>query len=222
MPSELRAETAQLVSDYLQYHWGSQALPPNQIAKTLWRVADELESREKMLFHMICNPAALPKPGKVAVHLSRVAAQMEVDSDLNWGRVVVLVVFTGNLADVLAEWGAHEETDTLAEALVTYLAGEKCMWLEAQGGWEGICRFFNKRGPESFGSQVPKQSGAAGVATSQAWITDRSKECKDYLLPEDDEEEDEVEQHLDTLKKAQRKFHRDLEEVIRAILDMVA
>ncbi|KAL8221214.1 UNVERIFIED_CONTAM: hypothetical protein K2H54_061428 [Gekko kuhli] len=148
MPSELRAETAQLMSDYLQHHRGSQALPPNQIAKTLWRVADELESHEKMLFHSICNPAALPKPGKVAAHLSRVAAQMEVDSDLNWGRVVALVVFTGNLADVLAEWGAHAEIDTLAEALVTYLAGGKRTWLEAQGGWEGLCCFFNKRGPD--------------------------------------------------------------------------
>ncbi|KAL8213496.1 UNVERIFIED_CONTAM: hypothetical protein K2H54_067634 [Gekko kuhli] len=68
MPSELLAETAQLVTDYLQYH----------------------------------------------------------------------------LAAVLAEWGIHEEIDALAEALVTYLAREKRVWLEMQGGWEGFYRFFNK------------------------------------------------------------------------------
>ncbi|KAL8172684.1 UNVERIFIED_CONTAM: hypothetical protein K2H54_007973 [Gekko kuhli] len=44
---------------------------------------------------------------------------------------------------------------------------------------------------------------------------------QEYLLPNDEEEEDDVEQCLDALKRAQRKFHRDLEEVIRAIPDMV-
>ncbi|KAL8186154.1 UNVERIFIED_CONTAM: hypothetical protein K2H54_065450 [Gekko kuhli] len=47
------------------------------------------------------------------------------------------------------------------------------------------------------------------------------KEQKDSLLAEDDEEEDEVDQRLSVLERAQEKFHRDLEEVIRAILDMV-
>ncbi|KAL8220605.1 UNVERIFIED_CONTAM: hypothetical protein K2H54_050339 [Gekko kuhli] len=41
------------------------------------------------------------------------------------------------------------------------------------------------------------------------------------LFQEEDEEENDVEQRLDTLKRAQRKFNRDLEEVIRAIPDMV-
>ncbi|KAL8172596.1 UNVERIFIED_CONTAM: hypothetical protein K2H54_001093 [Gekko kuhli] len=50
---------------------------------------------------------------------------------------------------------------------------------------------------------------------------DGSKERKGYLLTKDDEEEDELEQRLDALERAQRKFHRDLEEVIRAIPDMM-
>ncbi|KAL8174584.1 UNVERIFIED_CONTAM: hypothetical protein K2H54_049378 [Gekko kuhli] len=55
----------------------------------------------------------------------------------------------------------------------------------------------------------------------QAWITENLKEHKDYLLAEEDEEEDEVEQRLGALERAQRKFHQDLEEVIRTIPDMV-
>ncbi|KAL8189785.1 UNVERIFIED_CONTAM: hypothetical protein K2H54_006275 [Gekko kuhli] len=43
----------------------------------------------------------------------------------------------------------------------------------------------------------------------------------EYLLPNDEEEEDDVEQCLEALERAQRKFHWDLEEVIRAIPDMV-
>ncbi|KAL8182691.1 UNVERIFIED_CONTAM: hypothetical protein K2H54_062012, partial [Gekko kuhli] len=76
---------------------------------------------------------------------------------------------------------------------------------------------------QSLGGQVPVQSGAMGVGAraSQAGITECMKECKDYFLLEEDEEEDDVEQHLDTLKRAHRKFHWDLEEVIQDILDMV-
>ncbi|KAL8163023.1 UNVERIFIED_CONTAM: hypothetical protein K2H54_002965 [Gekko kuhli] len=43
----------------------------------------------------------------------------------------------------------------------------------------------------------------------------------DVGLFQEDEEEDDVEQRLDTLERAQRKFNRDLEEVIQAIPDMV-
>ncbi|XP_060115868.1 bcl-2-like protein 10 [Heteronotia binoei] len=149
MPSELPAETAQLVDDYLQHHLGGSALPPSRTAKTLRRVADELESREKTFFRSACSPAALPEPGGAAAHLSRVAAQMEADGGLNWGRVVALVVFTGNLAAALAERGAREEISALAEALVAYLAGEKREWLEAHGGWDGFYHFFNKHGSDA-------------------------------------------------------------------------
>ncbi|KAL8220595.1 UNVERIFIED_CONTAM: hypothetical protein K2H54_050207 [Gekko kuhli] len=71
----------------------------------------------------------------------------------------------------------------------------------------------------NLGSQVPRQSGAGGVAASRAWITEQLKDRKEYLLPDDKEKEDDVEQCLDALERAQRKFHQDLE-IIRAIPDM--
>ncbi|KAL8221335.1 UNVERIFIED_CONTAM: hypothetical protein K2H54_066060 [Gekko kuhli] len=73
----------------------------------------------------------------------------------------------------------------------------------------------------NFGGQVPGQSGVEEVAANRAWIMERSKDCKEYLLPKDEEEEDDVEQCPDALERAQKKFHWDLEEVIRAIPDMV-
>ncbi|KAL8199234.1 UNVERIFIED_CONTAM: hypothetical protein K2H54_037728 [Gekko kuhli] len=74
---------------------------------------------------------------------------------------------------------------------------------------------------KGFDSQVSRPSGAGGAATNWAWITDCSKEHTDYLLTKEDEEEDEVEQRLDALERAQEKFHQDLEEKIRVIPDMV-
>ncbi|KAL8172603.1 UNVERIFIED_CONTAM: hypothetical protein K2H54_001877 [Gekko kuhli] len=47
------------------------------------------------------------------------------------------------------------------------------------------------------------------------------KEWRDYLVIKEDEEENEVEQRLSVLEKAQGRFHRDLEELSRVFYDPV-
>ncbi|KAM3828053.1 bcl-2-like protein 10 [Vipera latastei] len=150
MPGALREETAQLLGDYLQHRLGAAASPPpSRTAETLRRVADELESRERLFFRNACSAAALPEPGEAAALLGRVAAQMEAEGGLNWGRVVALVVFAGNLAAALAERGAPDHSGALVEALAAYLAEERRDWLEAHGGWDGFYHFFNKHGSDA-------------------------------------------------------------------------
>ncbi|XP_039195534.1 bcl-2-like protein 10 [Crotalus tigris] len=151
MPGALREETAQLLGDYLQHRLGAAPPlpPPSRTAETLRRVADELESRERLFFRNACSAAALPEPGEAAALLGRVATQMEAEGGLNWGRVVALVVFAGNLAAALAERGAPDHSGALVEALAAYLAEERRDWLEAHGGWDGFYHFFNKHGSDA-------------------------------------------------------------------------
>ncbi|XP_042330983.1 bcl-2-like protein 10 [Sceloporus undulatus] len=149
MPGALREETSRLLADYLQHRLGATPLPPppSRAAETLRRVGAELESRERAFF----RSAALPEPGQAAALVSRVAAQMEAEGGLNWGRVVALVAFAGSLAAALAEErGApgREESEEVAEALAAYLAGEKRAWMEEHGGWDGFYHFFNKHGSD--------------------------------------------------------------------------
>ncbi|XP_060089008.1 anti-apoptotic protein NR13-like [Heteronotia binoei] len=134
MLSDLTAETMRLVDDYLQHYLSGSALSHSHMAKTLWRVADKLERREKMFFHLICCAAILLEPGRAAAHLSRVATQMESDGGLNWGQVVVLFVLTGTLATALAERGACEEISSLTEALVIYLWRSVSGWRRTVAG----------------------------------------------------------------------------------------
>uniref|UniRef100_A0A8D0L3Y5 Bcl-2 Bcl-2 homology region 1-3 domain-containing protein n=1 Tax=Sphenodon punctatus TaxID=8508 RepID=A0A8D0L3Y5_SPHPU len=148
MPGALEEETALLLADYFQHRLGGAALPPSPTAQTLRRVAGELESRERPFFRSACRPLALAEPGEPAALLARVAAELEAEGGLNWGRVLALVVFAGSLAEALVERGAREETGRLAEVLSTYLAGEKREWLEANGGWDGFYHFFNKHGSQ--------------------------------------------------------------------------
>uniref|UniRef100_A0ABM5EY65 Bcl-2-like protein 10 n=1 Tax=Pogona vitticeps TaxID=103695 RepID=A0ABM5EY65_9SAUR len=163
-PGGLREETARLLADYLEHRLqgssggggGGGALPaPSREAETLRRVADELERRERPFFRRVGGAAAAAAAGgggeAAGARLARVAAQMEAEGGLNWGRVVALVVFAGNLAAALAERGAEREETrrALAEALAAYLADEKREWMEAHGGWDGFCHFFNKHGSDA-------------------------------------------------------------------------
>ncbi|KAL8172802.1 UNVERIFIED_CONTAM: hypothetical protein K2H54_021752 [Gekko kuhli] len=79
--------------------------------------------------------------------------------------------------------------------------------------WESL---FNTGAFQGFGG-----SKAGGVMAGLAWITDRTKGQRNYLLIKEDEEEDKVEQRLSVLEKAQERFHWDLEEVIWVIPDRV-
>ncbi|XP_038276624.1 bcl-2-like protein 10 [Dermochelys coriacea] len=152
MPGSLKEQTALLLGDYFQHRLGDPALPPpppppSPAAETLRRAASELESRERPFFRA-CRPLALDERREPAALLSRVAEQLEAEGGLNWGRVLALVVFAGSLAAALAEQGSREEAGRLAEVLAAYLAEEKREWLEAHGGWDGFCHFFNGHGSQ--------------------------------------------------------------------------
>ncbi|XP_059570659.1 bcl-2-like protein 10 [Alligator mississippiensis] len=145
MPGPLKEETALLLADYFQHRLGGTALPPSPAAEALRRAAGELESREQPFFRS-CRPLARAEPREAAALLARVAAQLEADGGLNWGRVLALVVFAGSLAAALAERG--EDPARLADVLAAYLAEEQREWLEAHGGWDGFYHFFNRHGSQ--------------------------------------------------------------------------
>ncbi|XP_060118354.1 anti-apoptotic protein NR13-like [Heteronotia binoei] len=149
MLSNLTVDTMRLVVDYLQHYLSGSALSHSHMARTLWRVADKLESHEKTFFHSICCTDILLESSRAAAHLTCVAVQMESDGGLNWGQVVALFVFNSTLATALTEREAHEEIGSLTEVLVIYLSVEKREWLEAHGGWNGFYHYFNKLDSDS-------------------------------------------------------------------------
>lgn len=134
MPGSLKEETALLLEDYFQHRGGGSALPASPTAAALRRAAAELERRERPFFRS-CAPLARAEPREAAALLQRVAAQLEAEGGLNWGRLLALVVFAGTLAAALAERGCGEGPRCLAAALAAYLAEERGEWLEAHGGW---------------------------------------------------------------------------------------
>lgn len=162
MPSSLKEETALLLEDYFQHRGGGAALPPSPTAATLRRAAAELERRERPFFRS-CAPLARAEPREAAALLERVAAQLEAEGGLNWGRLLALVVFAGTLAAALTERGCGDGPRCLAAALAAYLAEERGEWLEAHGGWVS-----GDRGGGAGGGPAKTEEGGGGVVGGQA------------------------------------------------------
>lgn len=156
MPSSLKEETALLLEDYFQHRGGGAALPPSPTAATLRRAAAELERRERPFFRS-CAPLARAEPREAAALLERVAAQLEAEGGLNWGRLLALVVFAGTLAAALTERGCGDGPRCLAAALAAYLAEERGEWLEAHGGWVS-----GDRGGGAGGGPAKTEEGGVG------------------------------------------------------------
>ncbi|XP_029431395.1 bcl-2-like protein 10 [Rhinatrema bivittatum] len=167
MPADpLREETRLLLRDYFQHcsDGGACGQPPTPsppspgAAATLRRVSAEVHSLHRD-FYASCLAAEALRHQEPGALLLSVARQMEEEGGLNWGRLVSLVVFAG----VLLQRGGGGTESRLTDVLCDYLTKDKRQWLEANGGWDGFNRFFDRRDPE----QV-QQNGPIGNAIMAA------------------------------------------------------
>ncbi|XP_066448688.1 bcl-2-like protein 10 [Eleutherodactylus coqui] len=138
MSEQLEEQSRELLEDYLLRCRGDerpQPAPP--AADTLWRVAQEVHLGHSAFFKS-CEELET-EPGSI---LQRVAREVALEGGLNWGRVVVLIVFAGTLAQRRRKAGTPRE---LAGVLSRFLVREQADWLEKNGGWEGFQKFCNKK-----------------------------------------------------------------------------
>ncbi|XP_075714108.1 bcl-2-like protein 10 [Rhinoderma darwinii] len=139
MSEQLEEETCALVEDYLQRCLGNER-PPSLLAETLWRVAQEVHYGNRAFFksceELDVDPCTI---------LQRVATEVSLEGGLNWGRVIVLIVFAGTLAQ---RHGKHKAgtPGELAGVLSRFLVREHSDWFQKSGGWEGFQKFCNKKG----------------------------------------------------------------------------
>ncbi|XP_074150628.1 bcl-2-like protein 10 [Sminthopsis crassicaudata] len=149
----LREETRQLVSDYLEYccrREGCQERPPSTpAAATMRTVARELRRSYRDFFECARSQLQDRAPEHV---ISEVAEMMDQDG-FNWGRVAVLVVFTGAMMETedqeKKERGQlrSELSRRLTEELCDYLVEKKGAWLRENGGWTGFHHHFTQKQP---------------------------------------------------------------------------
>ncbi|XP_072004311.1 bcl-2-like protein 10 [Engystomops pustulosus] len=141
MSEQLEEETRALLEDYFQRCLGNAApQPPSRVAESLWRMAQEVHLENNALLAS-CQEVDV-EPGAL---LQNVAREVALEGGLNWGRVLVLIVFAGGLAQRHRRSGAGTPRE-LAAVLSHFLIREHRDWFQRSGGWEGFQKLGNKKG----------------------------------------------------------------------------
>ncbi|XP_040269896.1 bcl-2-like protein 10 [Bufo bufo] len=157
-------ETRALVEDYLHRCLGNdRPQPPPPVADTLWQVAQEVHLGNSAFFksceELDVEPCAI---------LQRVAHEVALEGGLNWGRVVVLIVFAGTLTQRHRKRRAGTPRE-LAGVLSQFLVRDQGDWFQKNGGWEGFQKFSNnksnhKRQEQSHFSNALMAAAGVGLA----------------------------------------------------------
>ncbi|XP_063782165.1 bcl-2-like protein 10 [Pseudophryne corroboree] len=138
----LLEETIGLLEDYLRRRLCKETRPQQTpVAETLWRVSEELLNVNRAFYSESCEK--VPGECDPRVILQRVAAHMSEEGGLNWGRVVVLIVFAGTLLQRRGDHKAGTPRE-LAAVLSQFLLGDHRDWFQENGGWDGFHKFCNK------------------------------------------------------------------------------
>ncbi|XP_028398368.1 bcl-2-like protein 2 [Dendronephthya gigantea] len=173
-------ETRDLVVDYVGFRLRSKfkqsclrGLPreilvppvqPSNRANSLRSLAMNLESQHEQLFQQIC----------FRVDLSDFEAQKNFNSiseeifsnEVNWGRIVSLITFSGVVAHHFVEEERPEMVLEVIDWLLDIFRVHLIIWIIEKGGWDGFVNHFNgNKPPKSFWTGVLAMGaiGAAGI-----------------------------------------------------------
>ncbi|XP_045057215.2 bcl-2-like protein 10 [Desmodus rotundus] len=155
MEDELRRRTAQLLADYLEYcarvpgtAWRRPSTPEAAVLHS-WAVL--MRQRYRLIWSRYHGYR-----GNRLQLVANVAQQIVRGRGFpSWSHVVALVTFAGILLErppaphawELKAWESDVGGDCrrLVAFLCDWLTVEHRAWLEAQGGWDGFCRFFTPK-----------------------------------------------------------------------------
>ncbi|XP_031199594.1 bcl-2-like protein 10 isoform X1 [Mastomys coucha] len=154
--------TQRLLTDYLLFcarEPGTPEPPPTSVEAALLRsVTRQLQQENPGFFSSFrnCQDNRLELVRQMADKL------LSSDQDFNWGRLVMLLAFTGKLMNQGPYRAVKQRRDLMNRLLVdrdcciivsllcSLLMGRHRSRLEALGGWDGFCRFFKKPLPLNF------------------------------------------------------------------------
>ena len=128
----------ELAKDYIGFKLGKKLeTPNNSAARTLRRLAKDLEREHGELFHnMLKGLNAEPQSYSLNGALFQsIAKEMFADRVINWGRIAVLYTFAGELAVYCKEHHMEAESASVSGWLSAFVDKNLSGWIEKTGGW---------------------------------------------------------------------------------------
>lgn len=145
--------TACVVADYFNhriekagYNWQVSPTrnfnPNNKVTLSMRRLCAEFEKRYKKEFCEMCDTCAklgLEKDSYLEV-LNQLIEGGE-NGELNWGRVVAIFAFGGQMCVKSMAADKEYEVDYVREWTCAFMKSHVDEWIQRHGGW--VCRFLN-------------------------------------------------------------------------------
>nr|WNN92813.1 Bcl-2-like protein [Sinanodonta woodiana] len=172
-----------IVSDYINYrlkkagfNWPTSpqcTLPDNEVLVTVRRICDEFEERVSKQFPDLCSSYA-----KIDVNADSVNKIYEetIGNELNWGRVVGILTFSGIMARQCMVSGQANKVDYLVDWTCNFISKKVEPWTREHNGWKGFVDFFSRptKDTEQKTGWKLLTLGAIGVAALGAIFVQRT------------------------------------------------
>ncbi|XP_020377579.1 bcl-2-related protein A1-like [Rhincodon typus] len=163
-----------LVKDYLKFALdGSQSVPAtSSAAETLRKAAALFQRVREHEFELYIKQLKLASIEDVKRAFPILMNEISSDGKDNWGRLVALYAFCGELARHLRRRGIPEEelVEDMAQCMAHHTWTLKAAWIQEKGGWEkGFVDYFKQENPgfvEYFRQKSPRFSYAKLAAVT--------------------------------------------------------
>uniref|UniRef100_UPI00358E8C2B induced myeloid leukemia cell differentiation protein Mcl-1 homolog n=1 Tax=Myxine glutinosa TaxID=7769 RepID=UPI00358E8C2B len=154
--SSFLSATFSVTKAYVMHH----VFPEKQRLRTpeadiLCQIGDELLSKHEKAFkgmvRRLKEQQSADNGRFAAQRLRKVAEAMFSDREVNWGRIVALIVFCAVFSRDLKlnEQGpVEEEIDVMAQEVAEFIVLHDG-WIRQQGGWGGFVHIYKKTTPET-------------------------------------------------------------------------
>lgn len=182
-----QTNTQYLVADYLDYRlqkhgFSWQNCPPLsnrncKIHHALKSLADNFDGRYHAEFDSMVQQLNISPDIAYPTFLA-VANELFIDGK-NWGRVVALFVFGGDIAEECVDKQMEHLVDSINEWVSQYIQNHLEHWISSQGGWDGLVEFYDNGAAEkNHESPWPSMGkifiGAVGVLALGAALIQKS------------------------------------------------
>ncbi|KAL3831508.1 hypothetical protein ACJMK2_023249 [Sinanodonta woodiana] len=138
-----------IVSDYINYKlkkdgfvWSTSPKitgPDNEVMLTVRRICDEFEERcSKQFRDMYSNCAQVDV---TADSVFKVYEEL-IGKELNWGRVVGILTFSGIMARQCMVSGQASKVDYIVDWTCEFISQRVEPWTREHNGWKGFVEFF--------------------------------------------------------------------------------
>lgn len=117
-----------------------QCQPPTLYMSTMRRKVQEASGKYNVLYESMMVNMEVSKVNAVEV-FQCVARSLFKDQECSWGCIVAVYTFAVHIAMHVFMDDGHG-AEKFADAVGRYLATKIGDWVEAQGGWDGIIKFF--------------------------------------------------------------------------------